>query len=345
MSRRLGKVGGPAVAGPVVRLDDNVGTYDVRRDGRSGEGRVQSVRLDQIEASPFQVRRVFAESDVEKLADSILETGLIHEPRGRPHPSRPGWVELMPGEMRIRALRRLVERGEAEGLLERDGEGNWLVPVRVDETDDERAESIVIAENQDRTDLSPWEWALAWRQRQDSLARRGLPSSVRDVAGRSSQKFQTLAEYLSVARAITSAVLSEAGVMRGAEPDHQRMARLPLAALKRVAQAAGQGSAHAAAAARVLLLELRRVGDAEATARLEQARRAPAATVAEGGFQLNIRVPLDRLTPRQATHYLARMTPALDRLAERASEADPTEVEALVGQLERALDRLRTPRS
>jgi ParB-like chromosome segregation protein Spo0J len=343
VSRRLGKAGG-ALAAPVVRLDDNVGTYDVRRDGRSGEGRLQSVRLDRIDASPFQVRRVFAESDVEKLADSIMETGLIHEPRGRPHPSKPGWVELMPGEMRIRALRRLVERGEAEGLLERDGEGNWLVSVRVDETDDERAESIVLAENQDRTDLSAWEWALAWRQRQDSLARRGLPASVRDVAGRSNQKFQTLAEYLAVARAVTPAVLAEAGVTRGAEPDHQRMARLPLAALKRVAQAAGQGGTNAAAAARVLLLELRRAGDAEAAAHLERAKRMPAATVAEGGFQLNIRVPLDRLTPRQATHYLAKITPALDRLAARAAEADPAEVEALAGQLERALGRLRAAR-
>ncbi|MBD0321546.1 MAG: hypothetical protein ICV87_14515 [Gemmatimonadetes bacterium] len=105
MSRRLGKSGG-ALAAPVVRLDDNVGTYDVRRDGRSGEGRVQNVRLDRVEASPFQVRRVFA-------------------------------------------------------------------------------------------------------------------------------------EYLVVARAITPAVLAEAGVVRGSEPDHQRMARLPLAALKRVSQAAG----------------------------------------------------------------------------------------------------------
>ena len=343
MSRRLGKPGG-ALPAPVVRLDDNVGTYDVRRDGRSGEGRVQSVRLDRIEASPFQVRRVFAESDVEKLADSIVETGLIHEPRGRPHPTKPGWVELMPGEMRIRALRRLVERGEGEGLLERDGEGNWLVPVRVDETDDERAESIVLAENQDRTDLSPWEWALAWRQRQDSLARRGLPASVRDVAGRSNQKFQTLAEYLAVARAVTPAVLTEAGVVRGAEPDHQRMARLPLAALKRVAQAAGQGGANVAAAARTLLMELRRAGDAEATVRLERSRRAPASAGPMGGFQLNIRVPLDRLTPAQATHYLTRMTGALDVLAERASEADPAEVEALASRLESALSRLRAGR-
>lgn len=344
MTRRLGKAGGPSVAGPVVRLDDNVGTYDVRRDGRSGEGRVQSVRLDRIEASPFQVRRVFAESDVEKLADSILETGLIHEPRGRPHPTKPGWVELMPGEMRIRALRRLVERGEAEGLLERDGEGNWLVPVRVDETDDDRAESIVLAENQDRTDLSPWEWALAWRQRQESLARRGLPSTVRDVAGRSNQKFQTLAEYLAVARAVTPAVLAEAGVVSGSEPDHQRMARLSLAALKRVSQAAGQGGTNAVSAARALLLELRRAGDTEAAARLERARRAPAATAAEGGFQLNIRVPLDRLTPRQASHYLAKMTDALDTLAQRAAEADPAEVEALADRLERALDYLRSAR-
>ena len=94
--------------------------------------------------------------------------------------------------------------------------------------------------------------------------------------------------------------------------------------------------------ARALLLELRRAGDAEATARLERARRAPASAPYAGGFQLNIRVPLDRLTPAQATHYLTKMTGALDVLAERASEADPAEVEALAARLENAVARLRT---
>lgn len=39
---------------PSIRLDDNAESYGVLRDGRSGEGRIQQVRLDRIEASPFR---------------------------------------------------------------------------------------------------------------------------------------------------------------------------------------------------------------------------------------------------------------------------------------------------
>src|SRR5690606_23780502 len=129
---------------------------------------------------------------IEELAESIRANGLIHEPRGRPHPDRPGWVQLMPGEMRLRALNRLIERGEAEGLLQRDADGTWLVPIQVEAVDDDRAEAMVLSENLDRTDLSAWEWSLAWRQRRDSLRSRGQPATVRDVAASLGKKFQTV---------------------------------------------------------------------------------------------------------------------------------------------------------
>jgi ParB-like chromosome segregation protein Spo0J len=339
MTRRLGKT--TATQKPAIRLDDNVESYDVARDGRSGEGRIQLFRIDRIEASPFQVRRVFPEREVEELAGSIRSHGLIHEPRGRPHPAKPGWVELMPGEMRVRALRRLVERGEAEGLLEKDFEGQWLIPIKIDAVDDDRAEAMVLSENLDRTDLSAWEWALAWQQRRESLRRRDQPSGIRDVAASIGKKFQTVAEYLRVAEALTIDVLMAAGVVHGGEPDHRRMAALSLAALQRVARASDTGTA---AAAEQLLHELNRAGDSTAATVLAERRQArrKVRQSAGSGFQINIRQAIAELSPQQSAHYLAKMTPVLAILSEQAvQEIDGGTASRLADELEAAAARLR----
>lgn len=339
MTRRLGRTS-PGSERPAIRLDDNVESYDVLRDGRSGEGRIQQVRLDHIEASPFQVRRVFPEREIEELAESIRAHGLIHEPKARPHPTRPGWVELMPGEMRVRALKRLVERGEAEGVLSRDVGGEWLIPIKVETVEDDRAEAIVLSENLDRSDLSAWEWALAWQQRRESLKRRSQPATVRDVAASLGKKYQTVGEYLRVADSVSSEVLLAAGVVSGSEPDHKRMALLPLASLLRVARAADAGPR---SAAETLLLELKRAGDSTAAARLgEMQARARAERLGHSGFQINIRQALAEVAPRQAARYLARMAPALDVLAGRAaSDLDAVEADELARSLESAAARLR----
>jgi ParB-like chromosome segregation protein Spo0J len=339
MTRRLGKTS--TTQKPAIRLDDNVESYDVLRDGRSGEGRIQQFRLDRIEASPFQVRRVFPEREVEELAESIRTHGLIHEPKGRPHPTKPGWVELMPGEMRVRALRRLVERGEADGLLEKDVEGHWLIPIKVEAVEDDRAEALVLSENLDRTDLSAWEWALAWQQRRDSLRQRNQPAGVRDVAASIGKKFQTVAEYLRVADALTSEILLAAGVVHGSEPDHRRMAALSLAALQRVARAADAGTV---AGADQLLQELRRAGDSTAANVLaeRQKSRLRVRQSANGGFQINIRQALTELSPQQAANYLSKMTPVLTILTARAIDGlDDEEASGLAAELESAVARLR----
>lgn len=317
------RLGTSKVQAPTVRredLDNNVSTYRLEADGRSAEERVQYVRVDRIEPSPFQIRRVFPEPEIEALADSIRDNGLVHQPKGRPHPSKPGWIELMPGELRLRALQRLLDRGEADRVLKRDTDGNWLAPIMTVTVDDERAESIVFAENEARTDLSPWEWALAWQQRRDRRQERGQPATIRDVAATHKKPYQTVGEYLKVADGLTFEVLAAAGVVANGVPDHNRMGRLSLSTLKGVAATAAQS---VDAAATHLLQELRRAGDRAAIERLQTqqaaARRAPSA--GKQSFQINIRQPLPELTPQQATHYLSRISTALPVLAERAAEA------------------------
>lgn len=334
--------GGGAVEGPRVRLDDNVESYDVTRDGRSGEGRLQRVRLDRIEPSGFQVRLVFAAGEIESLADSILANGLIHEPRARPHPTKAGWVELMPGEMRVRALQRLVERGDADGVMERDRDGHWLVPIRVEPTGDERAEAMVFGENFDRVDLSAWEWAMAFRARRARLREQGVPAGVRDVAASMKRRaFQTVGEYLQVADGLSLELLLGAGVTCGGVPDHARLARLPLAALLRVARTAVAGPG---AGSQKLLSELRRVGDAaaiDAVRRREGVLSGSSGEAAPEGLQLNIRQRLDAVPPRQAVMYLLRLAPAVAVLAARAAASiDGGERDAVASALERGAEQL-----
>ena len=328
---------------PAIRrddLDDNINTYQVEADGRSAEERVQYVRLDRIEPSPFQIRRVFPESEIEALANSIRDSGLVHPPKGRPHPTKPGWVELMPGELRLRALQRLVERGEADGVLRPDPDGAWRAPIMIVSVDDDRAEAIVFAENEARTDLSAWEWALAWQQRRDRRKERDQPATVRDVAAAHHKPHTTVGEYLKVADALSMDVLVAAGVVANGAPDHSRMGRLPFATLKGVAASAAQGP-HAAATH--LLQELRRAGDHAATERLQsRAAGAQRSQLGRQTFQINIRQPLPELTPHQATHYLSRMSAALPALAERAAEDIGAErARELATVLEDAAKRLR----
>jgi ParB-like chromosome segregation protein Spo0J len=331
---------------PVIRredLDDNVSTYRLDNDGRSIEERVQYVPIERIEASPFQVRRVFPEPEIEALADSIRDNGLVHPPKGRPHPLRPGWVELMPGELRLRALMRLAERGEADGVLKRDGDGRWLAPVVVVQVDDERAESIVFTENEARTDLSAWEWALAWQQRRDRRRERGQPATVREVAAAHNKPHTTVGEYLKVADSISHEVLLAAGVVGESGADHSRMARLSFSALKGIAAAADGGVQPASAR---LVQELRRMGD-RAAAEWAPARgaagRGGGAAGGRTSFQINIRRPLPELSPRQATHYLGRISEALPVLADRAAqEIGARDARALATALEAAAKRLRT---
>lgn len=315
----------------------NMATYRPDLDARSSGVRFQ--RIDMIEASPFQVRRVFPEAEIEELANSIRDHGLIHEPKGRPHPTKPGWVELMPGELRLRALRRLIERGEIGTVLKQDTQGHWVIPMQIVEVDDERAEAIIFAENDARTDLSAWEWALAWQQRREMRRARGMPATVKEVAESHGKPIATVGEYLRVADVLNEEVLRAAGIVSMGEPDHARMARLSFAALKTAANVAVTHGTEEAAA--YLLRELQRVGDRAARPALQR-RSATRAAPARQTFQVNIRQPLPDLTPKQATHYLDVISQALPILAERASEGlDAATHGELVGRLKDALQKLK----
>ena len=69
------------------------------------EGKARSLEVSSIGPNPQQPRRAFSESELEQLAESIKENGLLQPLLVRPVPGKPDRYELVAGERRLRAIR------------------------------------------------------------------------------------------------------------------------------------------------------------------------------------------------------------------------------------------------
>jgi len=105
------------------------------------------VPIEAIRPSPFQPRRVFAEAELDGLAQSIREKGIVQPLLVRSSGEGAADFELVAGERRWRAAQRV-------GLHE--------VPVIVRQLGDAEALEIALVENLQREDLSPLEEAEAY---------------------------------------------------------------------------------------------------------------------------------------------------------------------------------------
>lgn len=124
------------------------------------DGRV-SVSVYELEGNPFQPRRDFDEAEIDALADSIREHGLLQPVVVRRSGGR---YQLVAGERRLRAA---VKAGWSE------------VPAQVVDADDRQTAELAIVENLQRKDLNPLEKAASFQRylecygcTQDELARR-----------------------------------------------------------------------------------------------------------------------------------------------------------------------------
>ena len=111
-----------------------------------------SVPIDRIRANPNQPRRDFDERELDELAASIREKGVIQPLILRPHPIEPETWEIVAGERRWRAAQRA---------------GIHALPAVVRSLDDTEVLELAIIENVQRTDLNPLEEALGYRQLMD----------------------------------------------------------------------------------------------------------------------------------------------------------------------------------
>ncbi|NMB25946.1 MAG: nucleoid occlusion protein [Firmicutes bacterium] len=107
---------------------------------------IRQIPLAKIEANPFQPRSTFTEEDIEELAQSLDEHGLIQPIIVR---TCPGGYQLVAGERRVRAARYL----------------GWdAIPAVVRELDDATSAQIALIENLQREDLDYWEEAIAYQR-------------------------------------------------------------------------------------------------------------------------------------------------------------------------------------
>lgn len=135
--RRLGR-------GLAALIGDDVAEDTVVADVRT----LKHVPIEMISANPLNPRKHFAEDDLEALAKSLREKGLLQPIVVRPKAGGTGY-EIVAGERRWRAAQRASIHD---------------VPVLIRELDDRETLEIALIENVQRADLNPLEEARAYKQ-------------------------------------------------------------------------------------------------------------------------------------------------------------------------------------
>jgi ParB family chromosome partitioning protein len=115
----------------------------------------RTLPVDQLRPGAFQPRRSMDEDDLQDLARSVAEKGVLQPILVRRCADDPGMFEIIAGERRWRAAQ-MAQLHE--------------VPVVVKELSDQEALEIGLIENLQRQDLSPLEEAEGYRRLMDEFA-------------------------------------------------------------------------------------------------------------------------------------------------------------------------------
>jgi len=133
----------PKSAGIVSEETDGVSKKEI--DARHT---VQEIAVDKLHPNPRQPRTLFNLQEIEELADSIREHGII-QPLIVTRGLQEGEFTLIAGERRLQAAR--------QAKLD-------VIPAIVREASDQEMIELALIENVQRADLSPLETAEAYRQ-------------------------------------------------------------------------------------------------------------------------------------------------------------------------------------
>ena len=134
----------------------------------SPEGSAREAPVELLRRNPEQPRRQFDDTEIEELAQSIREKGVLQPILVRPAPGAPGEWQIVAGERRWRAA-------QLAGL--------HVVPILVRELSDSDVLEIGIVENVQRADLNPIEEAAGYRALMDRFGR--TQADVAQVVGKS----------------------------------------------------------------------------------------------------------------------------------------------------------------
>lgn len=143
---RLGK-GLSALIGEVEGVGLTTSEEAETKSGGSGSKPVSEFALSDIRPNPAQPRRTFSETELEELAASIRQRGILQPILLRPDPDAPNQYQIVAGERRWRAAQRA---------------GLATVPAVVRDLDELELLEVGIIENVQREDLNPIEEAEAY---------------------------------------------------------------------------------------------------------------------------------------------------------------------------------------
>jgi ParB family chromosome partitioning protein len=185
----------------------------------AGEGRpaseVREAPIELLRRNPQQPRRIFSEAEIDELALSIREKGVLQPLLVRPAPDAPGEYQIVAGERRWRASQRA---------------GLRVLPVvvRTDLTDLDVLE-IGVIENVQRQDLKPLEEAAAYKTLIERFGR--TQEDVAKTVSKSRSHVANVLRLLALPGAVQSALnegrltAGHARAIAGA-PDPERLARI-----------------------------------------------------------------------------------------------------------------------
>lgn len=145
-------------------------------------GSPREVAVELLRRNPDQPRRYFDEADLEELAASIREKGVLQPLLVRPAPGAPGEYQIVAGERRWRAAQRANLR---------------VLPVVVrDDLTELDVLEIGIIENVQRADLNPLEEALGYRTLIDRFGR--TQEQVAETVGKSRSHVANMVRLLAL---------------------------------------------------------------------------------------------------------------------------------------------------
>ena len=164
-------------------LDALIGsTTSVTLETAKAEKTLRQLPIDQIQRSPFQPRVSFNKENLQELADSIRQQGILQPVVVRP---RGEGFELVAGERRWRAA-------QLAGLQE--------IPAVVKELPDEAAAAIALIENIQREDLNPLEEASALQRLADRFTM--THQQIAEAVGRSRVGVTNMLRLLELAEPV-----------------------------------------------------------------------------------------------------------------------------------------------
>jgi ParB family chromosome partitioning protein len=141
----------------------------------------RTVPIELVRRNPDQPRRHFAQDDIDSLAASVREKGVLQPILVRPAPGVAGEYQIVAGERRWRAA-------QAAGLRE--------VPVVIRDFDDAETLEIAILENVQRADLNPIEEAGGYRALMERFGR--TQEQVAQAVGKSRPHIANTLRLLSL---------------------------------------------------------------------------------------------------------------------------------------------------